>query len=225
MLYNEKIRRVWILSHVSQWLRRGFGLVIGFLEVVTTINYNTVTDSHTTKHSTLISSVYLHLPSRIYNTGTIKVSLNHTFLISLYYNTHTVFKSHVKSSHADFLYSSVLLAPIRFELSAQGSRYIAAEWTWTYSKHFTWSLSSQSIGASVGTAENTASSVVACWTVFTELLPGNMLIKSVALLIYQRNCTKTTSSANTKLEYTVQQDAAGYTNFKINLLQALKNLW
>jgi hypothetical protein len=27
--------------------------------------------------------------------------------------------------------------------------------------------------------ENTASSVVACWTVFTELLPGNALIKSV----------------------------------------------
>jgi hypothetical protein len=27
--------------------------------------------------------------------------------------------------------------------------------------------------------ENTASSIVACWTVFTELLPGNALIKSV----------------------------------------------
>jgi hypothetical protein len=29
--------------------------------------------------------------------------------------------------------------------------------------------------------ENTASSVVACRTVFTELLPGNALIKSVTL--------------------------------------------
>jgi hypothetical protein len=29
--------------------------------------------------------------------------------------------------------------------------------------------------------ENTASSIVACWTVFTELLPGNALIKSVRL--------------------------------------------
>jgi hypothetical protein len=29
--------------------------------------------------------------------------------------------------------------------------------------------------------ENTASSVVACWTVFTELLLGNVLIKSVFL--------------------------------------------
>jgi hypothetical protein len=26
--------------------------------------------------------------------------------------------------------------------------------------------------------ENTASSIVACWTVFTELLPGNAFIKS-----------------------------------------------
>jgi hypothetical protein len=29
--------------------------------------------------------------------------------------------------------------------------------------------------------ENTASPIVACWTVFTELLPGNALIKSVTL--------------------------------------------
>jgi hypothetical protein len=29
--------------------------------------------------------------------------------------------------------------------------------------------------------ENTASSIVACWAVFTQLLPGNGLIKSVIL--------------------------------------------
>jgi hypothetical protein len=29
--------------------------------------------------------------------------------------------------------------------------------------------------------ENTASSIVACWTVFTELLPGNALIKFVTI--------------------------------------------
>jgi hypothetical protein len=29
--------------------------------------------------------------------------------------------------------------------------------------------------------ENTASSIVACWAVFTELLPGNSLIKSVTI--------------------------------------------
>jgi hypothetical protein len=30
---------------------------------------------------------------------------------------------------------------------------------------------------------NTASSVVGCWTVFTELFPGNALIKSVTIII------------------------------------------
>jgi hypothetical protein len=33
---------------------------INNLQAVTTINYNPVTDFHTTKHSTLLSSVYLH---------------------------------------------------------------------------------------------------------------------------------------------------------------------
>jgi hypothetical protein len=33
------------------------------------------------------------------------------------------------------LYSSVLLVPIRSELTAHGSRYKAAERTWTHSKH------------------------------------------------------------------------------------------
>jgi ABC-type antimicrobial peptide transport system permease subunit len=33
-------------------------------------------------------------------------------------------------------------------------------------------------GALVGSTENTVYSIVACWTVFTELLPGNALIKS-----------------------------------------------
>jgi hypothetical protein len=116
---------------VSQWLKTGFGLVIGFinhLRVVTTNNYYTITDLHTTKHSTLLSSIYLHKSSRIYNT----VSLNHTLPISLSYSTHKIFKSHVKSSQADFLYSSVLLVPIHSELTAHGSRYIAAERTWTY---------------------------------------------------------------------------------------------
>jgi hypothetical protein len=37
----------------------------------------------------------------------------------------------------------------------------------------------QSIGASDGSTGTTASSIIACWAVFTELLPGNALIKSV----------------------------------------------
>jgi ribonucleotide reductase beta subunit family protein with ferritin-like domain len=98
--------------HVYQWLKTGFGLVIKFLnhlQAVTTNDCKTVTDFHTTKYSTLISSVYLHYSSRIYNTGTMKVSLNHTLSISLCYCTHKVFKSQIKSSQASFLYSFVIL--------------------------------------------------------------------------------------------------------------------
>jgi hypothetical protein len=61
-------------------------------------------------HSILIFSVYLHKFSRVYNTGTIIVSLNHTFKIL---NINKILKSHVKSSQAELLYSSVLLVPIR----------------------------------------------------------------------------------------------------------------
>jgi hypothetical protein len=48
-----------ILSRV--WVTKdGIGF-IGYLQAVTTNNYyNTVSDFHTIKHSTLISSVYLH---------------------------------------------------------------------------------------------------------------------------------------------------------------------
>jgi regulation of enolase protein 1 (concanavalin A-like superfamily) len=52
-----------IYCNVSQWLKMGFELVngfIGYLQVVTTNNYNTFADFHTTKHSTLISKVNLH---------------------------------------------------------------------------------------------------------------------------------------------------------------------
>jgi hypothetical protein len=96
---------------VYQWLKTRFGLLIWFinhLQVVTTINFHTIADLHITKHATPISSVYLHQSSRIYDTGTIKVSLYHTLPISLCYSTHNVFKSRVKSSQADLLYSSVL---------------------------------------------------------------------------------------------------------------------
>jgi hypothetical protein len=35
-----------------------------------------------------------------------------------------------------------------------------------------------------GDIENTASSIVACWTVFTEVLPGNALIKPVIIILH-----------------------------------------
>jgi hypothetical protein len=58
--------------------------------------------------------------------------------------------------------------------------YIAAAWTQTYSKpisrdHY---LLLCDVTADM---EITASSIIACWVVFTELLPGNMLIKSITI--------------------------------------------
>jgi hypothetical protein len=59
-LHRNKMK---IYCHVYWWLKTGFRLLIRFisyLQVITTINYYIVTDFHTTKHSTLISSVCLH---------------------------------------------------------------------------------------------------------------------------------------------------------------------
>jgi hypothetical protein len=82
----------------------GFGLVIGFIEYLQLVTkIITITDFHITRHSTILSSAYLYLSSQIYNTGTIKVSLNLTLPISLYYSAHKVLKSHVRSPQADFL--------------------------------------------------------------------------------------------------------------------------
>jgi hypothetical protein len=49
----------------------------------------------------------------------------------------------------------------------------------TYSKHM--SSDCLLLWDVIADTENTASSVVACWTVFTELLTGNALIKSVTI--------------------------------------------
>jgi hypothetical protein len=82
--------------------------------------------------------------------------------------------------------------------------------TWTYRKYITWSLFtvvwSHRLGRSVYTKlllrkelhnpivppllsaddiKKTASSIVACWSMFTELLPGNALIKSTTIQIHK----------------------------------------
>jgi hypothetical protein len=76
---------------------------------------------------------------------------------------------------------------IRSELTAHDSRHIAAERTWSYSKHISRDrypaiqLSRRSV------LQKTASSIAVCWTVFTELLPGNVLIKSVTIFTFKEN--------------------------------------
>jgi hypothetical protein len=49
----------------------------------------------------------------------------------------TTCSNHALTLHRPTSNSSVLLVPIRSELTAHGSRYIAAERTWTYSEHIT----------------------------------------------------------------------------------------
>jgi hypothetical protein len=90
----------------------------------------------TVQSTSLISSVYHHYSSRTDNTGTIKVSLNHTLPKPLHYSTHKVFKSHVKSSQAEFLYSSVLLkltACLLVCCTPPAYRYTPASYMLTYS--------------------------------------------------------------------------------------------
>jgi hypothetical protein len=69
--------------------------------------------------------------------GTKEVSINRTLLMPVHYSTHKVYKLHVNSSQADYVYSPVLLVPSRSELTAHSSRYITGErtWTYSYSKH------------------------------------------------------------------------------------------
>jgi hypothetical protein len=91
---------------VTQWLKTGFGLVIGFmnnLRVVTTIIYNIIA---------AILSLHGFITQEL-----LKLSLNHTLPIALHYSTHKACRSHVKSSQADLLYSSVRRVPIRSELT------------------------------------------------------------------------------------------------------------
>jgi hypothetical protein len=93
-------------------LKAGFRLVIGFigyLHIVTEILITlllTFAPQSTPRYS--LQSVCTSLHGFI-TQELLKLILNHTLPIPLYYSTHKVFKSHVKSSQADFLYSSILL--------------------------------------------------------------------------------------------------------------------
>jgi hypothetical protein len=144
---------------------------------------------------TLIFSVYFHLSSQIYDTGSINVSLNHTLPIPLYYCIHKVFKSHVKSSQADFLFSSSTtnfpwLSPTENWLVPEPNEFCHLYGRGTdthHRKHVSRDHHSPLRDVTVD-MENTAFPTVACWTVFTELLPGNALIKSVTIQLAGSLC-------------------------------------
>jgi hypothetical protein len=73
--------------HVYQWLKTGYGLVNRFVrysQVVSTSNYNTVTDFHNTNHSTLIFSV---VNTTSFYTHKITVTITHEITSSTSVNT------------------------------------------------------------------------------------------------------------------------------------------
>jgi Na+/citrate or Na+/malate symporter len=50
-----------------------------------------------------------------------------------------------------------------------------------------------------GDIEKTASSIIASWTVFTELLPGNALIKSVTVFCKKKTFFRTTNQSTIEI--------------------------
>jgi hypothetical protein len=126
----------------------------------------------------------------MYNTGNKKkVSLNCTLPISLCYSTHKVFKSHVKSSQADFLYSSstknfLWLSPSENWLLPEPKKFchLYSPGTETHHRRLMSHDHHPQLCDVTADMENTASSIIVCWTMFTGLLPGNMLFKSITIL-------------------------------------------
>jgi hypothetical protein len=96
-----------------QWLKTEFGLVIGnigYIHVVTTDNWNTVIDFHTTKHSTLLPSVSTSLYGLITQEllkFTITRSQNHCTISHITSSNHTLNVHRVTS--CTLLHSSSLL--------------------------------------------------------------------------------------------------------------------
>jgi hypothetical protein len=80
-----------------------------------------------------------------------------------------------------------------------------------------WSVTSS--GRGVDNIENTTSSIVTCWTVFTELLPGNELIKSVTIyiqcgrILYVDAVLKTSHNSKQILKY-VRDNFLGFVLFQ-----------
>jgi hypothetical protein len=133
-------------------------------QVVTTTKYNTVTDFHTRNHSTLslLPLVFTTRSwQRIYNTGNIKVSLNHILPIS-----HTKSSNHKLSLHRStsqlFKLTAclLLLTPPAYNWLQTTFVVSYKPSVWTYRKHVTSFLRK----------------------VFIMPLPSCVLIKSVTIL-------------------------------------------
>jgi hypothetical protein len=133
----QKLGRYWqwvnkqctefILSCVGWYMRQKWQVLvrmIGFIStlVTTSLNYSqyrqysTIADLRTLHFITAHALGFPVFTSRLLamdlNTETITVSLDQTRPISLHYSARKAFKSHIKSTQADLLHSSVFLVPI-----------------------------------------------------------------------------------------------------------------
>jgi hypothetical protein len=175
---------------VSQWLRSEFGLLIGFvnnLQVVTTNNYNTIADLQNLQslHTNLFSLsalVLTDLQHRNYKSLT-----KSTLPTLLCYSTNKVFKSHVESSQADFLYSFSItnfpwLSPTENRLVSEPKEFCHLYSRGTdmhHRKHIKWPPST----AAWRHRGHGKHSLFYCRVLdrVYRLLPGNALIKSVTV--------------------------------------------
>jgi hypothetical protein len=137
----------------------------------------------TTKVITLLLTFTPRYSSSIFARlhGFIKVSLNLTSQYHCTIITHIKSSNHMLDLHR--LISSSLLLACPSRASAATATRICHSYLYSRGTdmHLHVIAIQQSIGSSVGSTENTASSIVPCWTVFTELLSGNTLIKPVTI--------------------------------------------
>jgi hypothetical protein len=80
----------------------------------------------------------------------------------------------VLSTQTSWTAFSVILEPLIILRHGPHRKHMSRVWLRDH-----WSVASTGRGANV--IENSASSIITCWTVFTEPLPGKTLIKSVTV--------------------------------------------
>jgi hypothetical protein len=172
---------------VSQWLRRRFGLVIGFighLQIVTANNCNTIADLHNLQslHSNLFilsALVLMDLSHRIYNT----LTKSHIPNISVLQHTQSLqITRYIFTDWLLQLWNFLWLSPTQNWLVPEPNEFchLYSRGTVTHHrKHM--KRDHPPLRDVTANTENRSSSIFAGWTMFTELLPGNALIKSVTI--------------------------------------------
>jgi hypothetical protein len=89
-------------------------LVLRLQILFITLNYSAIAESHNLQFAAGHALGFSVFTSRLLATDLNKETTAHTLLISLHYSTYKVFKSHAKSSQADFFFDCELPAAISY---------------------------------------------------------------------------------------------------------------